>query len=354
MRVALVPGQKPDYVRNSILVKGLQKNDVEVIQCGVTANSYPIRIARSILNYISSKSAKRLDAILVGFYGQPIVPIIRMMTKLPIVFDAFISTYDTLCFERRLFRSDSPLGRLSYFLDKKSCEESNLVLLDTEKHIEYFVETFNLDRHRFAMVPVGVDDEVFHPLGLKHCDDRYVVFFHGTYRPAQGIDIIIDAARRLAGCKDIVFRIVGNGSGKKRIMEWARRLELRNVEFLDWIPYDELPHYIEMSDVCLGGHFSPIEKAKRVVAGKTFQYLAMRKPTIVGNNPANQELFQAGKNVLMVDHGDSAALADAILSLKNNPSLSDEIANAGFELIQKKYTAYIIGSKLKELIEKQL
>ena len=354
MKIIFVPGQRPDYVRNSILVKGLQKNGVEVVQCGVPESGYPTRMIKSMLNFISAKSSEEADAIFVGFYGQPLVPLVRSATNLPIIFDAFLSTYDTLCYERRTFRSDSPLCKLFYLMDRRSCMKSDMVLLDTNAHIDYFVTTFGLDRGRFVRVLVGADDEVFHPMGLNRDHDKFVVFFHGTYRPVQGVDVIIKAAQALVEHRDIVFKIVGRGPEKAGVVRMVADMGLRNVELLEWVPYDELPRQIETSSVCLGGHFSTYDKANRVIAGKTFQYMAMKRPIIVGDTPANREIFQDHENVLMVKKGDPNDLAEAILTLRSDLSLATKIANEGYQLFAEKCTPKIIGKGLKQSIEKSL
>jgi glycosyltransferase involved in cell wall biosynthesis len=191
-------------------------------------------------------------------------------------------------------------------------------------------------------------------MGLNPDHDRFVVFFHGTYRPVQGIDIIIKAAQALVEHRDIVFKIIGRGPEKVGIARMVADMGLRNVELLAWVPYGELPRQIETSSVCLGGHFSTFDKADRVIAGKTFQYLAMRRPVIVGDTPANREIFQDHENVLMVKKGDANDLAEAILNLRSDVSLATKIANEGYELFAEKCTPRIIGKELKQSIEKSL
>lgn len=304
-----------------------------------------------MLNFISKKSTTHFDAVFVGFYGQPLVPVLRKITDLPIIFDAFLSTYDTLCLERKSFKVSSPLCWLFHRLDKRSSEMSDVVLLDTQAHIDFFTTTFNVGEKRFRRVIVGADDEVFFPRGLNKKDGIFTVFFHGTYRPLQGIDVILRAAELLNDQDEILFRLIGKGPEKKKIMGMARDKGLTNVEFIDWVPYTQLPLQIEMSDLCLGGHFSNHDKAKRVIAGKTFQYLAMRRPVIVGDNPANRELFQDRRSVWMVEHNNPQALADAILTLKSEPQTASRIAEEGYRIYRDKCTPEIIGKELKDIIK---
>ena len=47
--------------------------------------------------------------------------------------------------------------------DRIACSLSDLVLLDTDAHIQWFVEEFRLPGHEFRRIWVGADDEVMKP-----------------------------------------------------------------------------------------------------------------------------------------------------------------------------------------------
>ena len=81
------------------------------------------------------------------------------------------------------------------------------------------------------------------------------------------------------------------------------------------VPHSKLPSEINKSTICLGGHFSEKGKAKRVVAGKTFQFLSCNKPTIVGDNPANRELFIEKGLIHYVRINDEKALSEKIFEV---------------------------------------
>ena len=127
-------------------------------------------------------------------------------------------------------------------------------------------------------------------------------------------------------------------------------LGLDNVELLGWIPFDQLPEHIARASICLGGHFSAIPKAARVISTKTFQFLAMQKPTIVGDNPATKECFEHQKHVYAVSMNDASALAQAVSLLASDPVLCTNIAREGYSLFQKSLSARVIPAQLSEVV----
>jgi glycosyltransferase involved in cell wall biosynthesis len=221
------------------------------------------------------------------------------------------------------------------------------VITDTEQHVEYFVKTFNLDKNKFKGIFVGADNTMFYPMKQKK-NKQFTVFYYGSFLPLQGIEQVIKAAKILEN-KGIKFTVVGDGIEREKIMSLVKRLNVENINFKGWVKYKELPLEIAKGDICLGGHFSDIEKAKRVIAGKTYQYIAMKKPTIVGDNNANKELFTHKQNVYICSMNNAFALANAILTLRNNPKLREKIAQNGYRLFKEKCTPKILGKEIKEI-----
>ncbi len=340
-----------DYTRTQVIINGLKKNNVEVIECIDNSKSI-LRYPRAIIKFLKLKD--NFDLVIVGFRGHEIMPIIRKLTKKPIIFDAFLSSYDTMCFDRKKFKPNSFFGKFFFWLDKYDCTIADKVLLETKQHVDYFVKTFEININKFDSIYVGADEDMFFPQN-KEKSNKFIVFYYGTYRPLQGIEYIIKAAKLLEKDKDILFRLIGGGKHYdvdyyNSIKKLTKDLNIKNIEFVDWIPYKKIPEEISKADICLGGHFSNIDKASRVIAGKTFQFIAMKKPTIVGENKANKSIFLNRKNVYMCKIADEKSLAKAIVELKDNPKLKSNIANNGYRLFVEKYSSKAIGKDLKEII----
>lgn len=335
-----------------MILRALERN-FEVIRVTDSSKPFVLRNLLVLLKLLLNLW-KGYDWVFVGFYGHPLLPVVRLLTRKPIVFDAFVSTYDTLCFDRRWFKPNSIGGRLAYWLDRYTCLLADKVLLDTRTHADYFAKTFDLPWEKLSVLYLGYDDSTFYPRRVQPSEgpQQFIVFYYGSFLPLQGIEYIIRAAKLLEHETDIKFELAGRGSTYGEIRRLAKDLAITNVEFTGWIPYHQLPAAIARASICLGGHFSAIGKAQRVIAGKTYQFLAMAKPTIVGDNPANHELFTHKKNVYMCRMADEEALAAAIIELKNDTQLRERIAAEGFRLVTSTLNTQMLGQSLLSIIEK--
>jgi len=108
---------------------------------------------------------------------------------------------------------------------------------------------------------------------------------------------------------------------------------------------------IAKADICLGGQFGMTEKANLVIGYKCFQMVAMKKPVVLSESKGNKELFEDGKNCVFCKRGDSESLAHAILKLKRDSHLRENIADNAFKTFNYECSSVKIGNDIKEIIE---
>ncbi len=318
-----------NYVRQNVVRDALRHiSEITYVECIYNAR-WPHRYVVLLLKFLCT-SKRDVDVIILGFRAHEIFPLLRLLTRKPIITDAFISLYDTLCYDRKRFPPQSIIGRLAFWIDRYMCAKSEKIILDTEAHSEYFSQTFNIPREKFTRVFVGADTTFFYPQP-RETHAHFEVFYYGTYLPLHGIKYIVQAAELLRTNRDIHFTLVGRGPVKQDIEEFVQAHNLTNVTLVPWLTLQQLAEYIAAADVCLGGHFSTIAKAGRVISGKTFQFLAMQKAVIVGDSPANAELLDNNENCVMVSTGNATQLAHAIQLLYDDPERRRRIAHAGRE-----------------------
>lgn len=354
MRILFLTGRELSYPRNAVLHRAFE-------QFAHVESIAPERPPRSLVASSLSVAARALphllptpDLIFVGFYGHLILRTLAPLIRAPLLFDAFVSTYDTLCFDRRVFAPDSARGRLAYRLDRSTVRRADHVLLDTPQHVAYFVRTFDTPASRFSALPVGCQDAIFHPQRRTESSGACMrVLYYSTYLPLHGVETIIRAAAQLAHAP-IHFRLIGQGPLRGESQALAQSLGLNNVEFVDSVPLEALVGEIAGADICLGGHFGNSAKAERVVPGKIYQMLAMERPVIAANTPANRELLCHGKHALLVPPFDAAALAGAIRTLYAQPALREQIAAAGRARYVSHASERVITERLHAIVKKMM
>ncbi|MDD2870765.1 MAG: glycosyltransferase [Candidatus Gracilibacteria bacterium] len=277
--------------------------------------NYFLRYFLSLFKLI--KEVKNYDVVFVHFRGFEILPFIWIISKIfrkKIIFDHFISIWDTVCFDRGIIKAYGLVGRFLKLYDKILINLSDLVLLDTNSHLNFFIKELGLSESKGGYLYVGCNEELFKPLDVKKFN-KFTIFWYGNVQPIQGVDFILNVAKKLENHDDIEFVLVGPILRKLGINKY----EYKNIQFIEWLDYNKLPEYINKSHLCIGGHFSDIGKAKRVIAGKSFQFLSCGIPTILADNEANRELFKEGdENIYFSVIGNMDKIVNLILNIKNN------------------------------------
>ena len=314
-RVLYAATKNSDYLRltQEIRLLRAQGNEVDVIAS--PSKSYFRRLLY-VYRKLLAADMDSYDLSFIGFAPQLVMPLFGWkLRRKPVVMDFFISMYDTLCFDRKKFRPESIPGRLMKFIDKRTLRCADLAICDTKAHGRYFCEEFGFPQDRMRALYLEADTGIYYPRETAGNEDFTVLYF-GSILPLQGVDVILDAIKLLENEKGLRFVIVGPlGKNGQRTGEAI-------TEYTEWLTQEQLAEKIASADLCLAGHFNgSVMKAKRTIPGKAYIYRAMGKPMILGDNPANHELFDSSdEGIYFCPMSDPEALAELILSIKERHS----------------------------------
>jgi len=339
----------PEYSRNRILISGLRENDVEVIECQTVYGGFLKYIDLAIKHW---KIRNKYDVMVVGFQGIQAVIWAKFITRKTIIFDAFASIYDSMVMDRKNVKTKSFVAKYYWWLDKISMTLADIILFDTNEHINYASNEFGIKKEKFRRIFIGADIDIFYPDEKENSSKNFKVLFYGSFLPLQGIEYIVKAAKFLEKEKDIVFEIVGWGPEKEKIIELFNYLKPKNLFFTDGQKQESLRKKGIEADLCLG-IFGETNKTKRVIPNKVYECVAMRKPVVTADTPAIRELFEEGE-LMFVKVADHVSLANAIMSLRNNKKLADSIAREGYQKFLKFSTPNILGKQLLEIIKESI
>jgi len=288
------------------------------------------------------------QTVVISYMGQLDVLIfwvINRIKKKKVVWDLFISLYDTVVIDREMTKKKSVLAIILFSMEWLGVRAATTVFMDTKTHAEYIEDLYGINRGKIKHVFVGAELEKFYPPNKLRTNKEFTVLFYGQFIPLHGIDTIVHAAKILEDKKeDISWVLIGKGQEQPRIDELINNLKVNSIERILWIPYERLIEYIHAADICLG-IFSSQGKATRVIPNKVFQILATGKPLITGDTPAIRELIENEQDSIhLIKPNNSQELSKTIINIKNNfnknrngkkPRYSIGPINIGEELISR-------------------
>jgi len=357
-----------EYPRNNNLIRSLRLNGVDVVEAHFElAGSFqrrmdivknPLEFARFFLGLIASFIAltwkfmrsPSVDAVIVGHPGYFHIHLAWFLRFLfqrraILVYDVFIPLYEMLIEDRELLKSDGLFARLMRRFERSCCRYADLCLIDTEDHCRYLIGEYGLSPERVVRIFVGPTIDRQFELFRVSSSETFRVLFVGTYIPLHGVDVILEAARYLAGDPDIRFSLVGSGQLREKMESMARKWGLPNVVFQDWIPTENLGAFIRSFDLSLG-IFGITPKTARVIPSKIYDICAAGVPFITADTPAIREVFHHGENAYLIPAGNPEALAEAILCLKTDQNLRKSIAEGARQTGEGIFSLERIGCDL--------
>jgi colanic acid biosynthesis glycosyl transferase WcaI len=160
-------------------------------------------------------------------------------------------------------------------------------------------------------------------LGLAEGD--VLVLYSGNMGEKQGLELVVDAARRLQAVPGLRFVLAGDGGARERLMAQAQGLT--NLQWLPLQPAERLNLMLNAADI----HVLPqrADAADLVMPSKLTGMLASGR-AVVGTAAADTQLggvlAQCG---VRIEPGDAAALADALQALALAPARREALGAAG-------------------------
>jgi glycosyltransferase involved in cell wall biosynthesis len=349
VRVAYFGTWERGYPRNDQVIAALESAGVEVdlVHEEMWAGTHKFGLSPTVLPRLASAELRLARAsvpddavaLVVGYPGHFDLWS-AMRHRRPVVFNAMVSLYDTFVEDRERFRDGSLPARALRRLDRVAFRAADLVVSDTQANAGFMRELAGLDE--VAVCYLGAEERLFQPAWER--SDDFQVLFVGKPAPLHGLELILEAARRLP---DVAFRVVGTG-------QVTHLLDARppNVEHVPWVEYERVADEYARAG-CALGIFGVSGKAHRVIPHKTFQALAVGTPLITADTPAAREMLVDGRDSLLVERT-ADALAHAIVALRDDAELAERIARGGRQTFEREASEAVLGVRWRQAIERAI
>jgi len=255
-------------------------------------------------------------------------------------------------------------------IEREAVRESAAIVAASTIELAELRQLYRADPSRVAVIPCGVDPEVFKPvrqadareaLGRDQCER--LVLFVGRIEQIKGIDVLLRALGLLFQRhpdlrSDVCLLVVGgaldpgdDAPETEKILELRRlvhehRMEA-NVAFVGSRDQEQLALYYAAADVCA---VPSLTESFGLVA---LEAMACGTPVVGTRVGGLQTLIEDGESGLLVPAGDDTALAEAIHAVLTDHRLRTHLSHGARERAER-FTWNRVGQRMTELYDKVL
>ena len=223
-----------------------------------------------------------------------------------------LNVHAPLAWEGATFRSQA-LQEAAEVLEQITFTDAQQIVANSSEMRVELIEK-GVDPSKVEVVINGVHLDLFSPDGDVHRvggKGSVVVGFSGSLKAWHGVEFLADAFRRAAQVDErLHLLVVGDGPLRGEIARLASELPGR-VTATGALPFEEVPAWIRGMDIAV----APYPKLERFYFSplKILDAMACGVCNVASNIGQIPELLRQGETGILVEPGDAAELASAIL-----------------------------------------
>jgi len=177
---------------------------------------------------------------------------------------------------------------------------------------------------------------------LRNAAAETTLFYGGIINRLRGLQLMARAVQDLDGVRLILAGAVHD----KAFLENSV-LTSGKIQYLGWLPsYEDVIRETSEADILFRLSDPKIPKTKYESPNKLFEAMMYGKPIIVSDGSSMADIVRKENCGLVVPYGDVDAIKEAILRLKNNPELRQELGQNGRRAYESRYSWKIMEQQL--------
>lgn len=253
------------------------------------------------------------------------------------------------------FSEDDKASKISFLVKKAyriALNSSNVrVIFQNEQDREVFLNEKLVDEEQTTLIRgSGVDCEEFKPSQDKSNEE--ILLLASRMIRDKGIQEFVEAAKIVKEQKpEARFILAGKADqGNPNVVPEETLRTWTEEGHVEWLGHvDSMIELIQRSTIVTLPTFYPEGVPKILI-----ESASTGKPIITTNRPGCNDIVKDGENGVLIPERDSQALADAILSLLNDPQKMEQFGKRGRQLVLEEFSEDIVVSKTMKLYDELL
>ena len=234
---------------------------------------------------------------------------------------------------------------------------NKIIVLGRDMRDLVIKKSVNLNSEKVVIIPNWADVNDIGPMAKSSCflvqkhklDDCFIVQYSGNHGRTHDLESLVKAAEELKDNKEIVFLFIGAGSGKKALIEYVKKNNLRNIIFEDYVAKSDLNQALNASDLF-------IISFKKGMAGisvpsRMYNIMAAARPILASvdkDSEVGQVVIEEGIG-FQVKPRSPKELVNKILTFKLDIEMANSMGERARQCSVKKYSYRVIKEKYRLL-----
>ncbi len=223
---------------------------------------------------------------------------------------------------------------------KRLVNRADRVIVVTEEAKKQLINDYKKPGELVTVVPNTIHPDIYlaYPVDPRiiNPSGEFTLLYMGDTGLRRGTDTAIRALSILRNAgQEVRLVLVGSNTEDVELHKLTESLNLKShVLFQGWQDVSRFPSYVAVSDLCL----SPLKRNLHhdtTYANKIFQYMAMGKPVLVSDCPAQERVIKESHAGLVHRADDPSDMAAKILTLIENPALRKKMGENAASAVQK-------------------
>jgi glycosyltransferase involved in cell wall biosynthesis len=248
--------------------------------------------------------------------------------------------------------------KLSYWLEKYIYRKSKYINVLTPSYKEHLLNK-EVPNNKIIYIPNSADfqlvdkvEKTFDSYSFRQesgFHNKFVITYVGAHGVANHLIQIIDAAETLLGT-NVIFQLIGDGMQKDMLIEECNKRGINNVIFRGIVPKEKVFEYILATDVGIS-ILRNIDTFKTVYSNKTFDYMACKKPILMGIDGASRELVEEANCGIYIEPENIESIVKGINVLINKPK--EELISmglSGYKYAKKNFDREVLAQRYIKLL----
>lgn len=213
----------------------------------------------------------------------------------------------------------------TFYREIKEYELADLIVVPSQFVADSFMSE-GIPSEKIAIVPYGVNLQMFHPVA-KPPEDSFEIVFVGRISARKGIKDLLDGFNK-ANIPNKKLTLVGTLDQEIKEL-FDKELSADNIELKGHVSQPELKNLLSRSHVfCLPS----IEDGFGMAVGEA---MACACPVIVTANAGGASIVNEGENGYIIPIRSPEKLAEKLETLAFNPSLRDQMGQNALSSVKK-------------------